>query len=419
MIGFVTAIILFVIILSIKSIPIISADSALVKITGDVVNVREKPGTSYSIITQIKKGETYSLENEQNGWYEIRLPSGEKGWIANWLATNGSNVTASDKGVVTANNLNVRSEPSLSGQVVGQLQKGQEVNIYERQDEWSQIFFQNKTAWVSSQYIAVADEDSLAMQKNTSIKTLHSGTNIRKEPTLKSTILKQASAGEIFQVVEKLGDWYKVQLDTGQSGYVASWIVSEVTSAPVYASNNQKGIQGKVIVIDPGHGGRDQGATGKMGTLEKDITLSTSALLANKLRNAGAQVILTRSIDEYKSLQQRTNIAIHHRADAFISIHYDSIDNATVHGHTTYYYSEMDKKLADRVHVQIVDRVNLRDRGVRQGNYFVLRENPQPSILLELGYLSNAFEEGVIKSRPYQESVAEAIFKGLHEYYTN
>ena len=114
-------------------LPALAADSEKIMITGDVVNVRDLPGTSNTIITQVRKGETFTLENHQNDWYEIKLPSGKKGWVANWLAEKVTvNTPTGKNGVINANHLNVRSEGSLSGSIIGQLNKGDSVKVYEQ-----------------------------------------------------------------------------------------------------------------------------------------------------------------------------------------------------------------------------------------------------------------------------------------------
>ena len=87
----------------------------------------------------------------------------------------------------------------------------------------------------------------------------------------------------------------------------------------------------------------------------------------------------------------RKRVAVSHQvsADAFLSIHYDAIEDNSVHGFTTYYTNSYQKELAETIHAGIAKKVSLKDRGARYGDYLVLRENRQPSVLLELGYLSN------------------------------
>ncbi len=87
-------------------------------------------------------------------------------------------------------------------------------------------------------------------------------------------------------------------------------------------------------------------------------------------------------------------------------------------GHTSYYYNEQDRALAQAIHNEITNTIKLQDREARFGNYYVLRENSQPSVLLELGYLSNPQEENIIQSSSYQEQVTKAIVKGLNNYFS-
>ncbi len=399
--------------------PALAADANKVVITGDVVNVRELPGTSYSVITQVRKGETYTIKSQENGWFEIKLPSGESGWIADWLAQKV--ITEDDsnqKAVVTVDDLNVRTDASLSGSIIGKLHTGDLVHVMEEMQDWSRINFNDSTAWVSSKYLKSEQAKAKSISKDTNqsqISILYDGTNIRKKPSMQSKVVSTASSGEVFTVIKKDGDWYQIDYGTGKTGYVANWIVSY----PNQHKSGSKGLAGKTIVLDPGHGGRDQGTEGARGTLEKELTLKTAKLLAKKLQAKGVNVVLTRNADDYIDLSNRTNTASQYNADAFISLHYDSINDSTIHGHTSYYYYFYEKELADTLHSHISNSIDMKDRGVRYGNYYVTRENPQPSVLLELGYLSNPREEDLVKRNKFQESVTQAIVSGLNEYFSN
>lgn len=398
--------------------PVIFAESDTIVVTEDIVNVREKPGTTYTIITQIRKGETYEVKNQKDGWYEIKLPSGKKGWIANWLAQEQKSKSKTNTGMVTADHLNIRSEPNLSGSVLGNLRMGDEVVILDHKDDWYEIEFSSGRAWVSRAYIektkpSQPTNNTIASQEEYYISPLYDGTNIRKKPTLKSDIIGQASSKDVYRVLEKDGDWIKIEFGSGKKGFIASWIVSRTNKVPA-----KKNTFSKTIVIDPGHGGRDEGAAGANGTIEKDLTMNASLLLSEKLTTAGFNVVLTRASDEYVSLQDRAELAYIENADVFISLHFDSIEDSTVHGHTTYYYYDNEMKLAETVHNHITNAINISDRGVRYGDYYVLRDNQQPSILLELGYLSNPAEEDIIKTNTYMDKITNAIEKGLVEYFS-
>jgi N-acetylmuramoyl-L-alanine amidase len=113
----------------------------------------------------------------------------------------------------------------------------------------------------------------------------------------------------------------------------------------------EKILKGKRIVIDPGHGGKDVGAIGQSGTLEKDVTLTLATNLQRELENkTGATVILTRDKDVTLSLKDRLELAKSKNADLFISIHFDAFTSNEVNGITTYYNNEADRSLAALIH---------------------------------------------------------------------
>lgn len=103
-------------------------------------------------------------------------------------------------------------------------------------------------------------------------------------------------------------------------------------------------------------------------------------------------------------LEDRVTIASENDADMFISIHYDGFENNNVRGMTSYYYQNQDKKIADLIHHHIfMQEIGTRDRGVSFGDYYVLRENKVPAVLLELGYISNAEDEALINTTAFRK----------------
>ena len=189
------------------------------------------------------------------------------------------------------------------------------------------------------------------------------------------------------------------------------------------------GIGGKIIVLDPGHGGSDPGAIGPTGLQEKQVTLPIAEYLKSILEAKGAKVILTRTtdVDVYgphasgvDELQARVNVANGNQADAFISIHINSFSNPNVGGIATYYFdgSDQSKKLASSVQEQIAEHSGFNgDRGIQQGNLYVLRHSLMPSILVELGFISNPKEEGHLKESATQKDFANELAKGLEIYF--
>ncbi|MCR8642214.1 N-acetylmuramoyl-L-alanine amidase [Paenibacillus sp. N1-5-1-14] len=195
--------------------------------------------------------------------------------------------------------------------------------------------------------------------------------------------------------------------------YVAVHNKGEENHASMMASSSI--LIGKTIVIDAGHGGKDVGATGQSGTYEKELTLTTALNLKQELeRRTGAKVVLTRAGDEFVELAERVNISNQQNADLFVSIHCDAFEQNNVGGITTYYYRDEDYKVGQMIHSQLYQNfLQTRDRGVGYGDYKVLRDNKAPSVLLELGFISNVDDEKRIKSNLFQTHAAKSITDGI------
>lgn len=173
------------------------------------------------------------------------------------------------------------------------------------------------------------------------------------------------------------------------------------------------------IVIDPGHGGKDQGATGASGHFEKDFTLQLSRKVEElSQEEPRLQVELTRREDRFISSidHARPKLANDLHADLFISIHGNTFDDPEVSGTETYYYHWNSLALAKIMHKHVVQKSGFQDRGVKKGNYFVLKDTTMPAVLLEMGYLTHPKEEKEMLTEEYQNRVAVAILDGIKEY---
>lgn len=190
---------------------------------------------------------------------------------------------------------------------------------------------------------------------------------------------------------------------------------TEYAQAAAPAHVNEKGV---CVVIDPGHGGDDEGAIGENGTMEKDAALQTALRIQQELlARTKATVILTRDQDVDVSLEDRVKVASETSADVFISIHYDAFTDPDVRGITTYFFDDEDLRLAEEIHERLLDAgLDTEDRGIEFEDYIVLRDNPIPAVLLELGYITNPDDEANMKSSEYQEKVAAAIADGIVDY---
>jgi len=234
----------------------------------------------------------------------------------------------------------------------------------------------------------------------------------------------------------------------------------------VYA---QKGSKIKTVVIDAGHGGKDPGALGKYSK-EKDIALAVALKTGGYIENnfPGVKVIYTRSTDKFIPLHKRGEIANKSNADLFISIHCNANNSSKIYGTETYVLGveedrtkrnmqvamkenaailleedaaakydnfdpnspeslisltlfqgdKLDKSLvvAEKIQRQFSERVGRKDRSVQQAGFLVLWKTSMPSVLVELGYLSNPTEEKFLRSKDGQVFMASAIYRAFKEY---
>jgi len=176
-----------------------------------------------------------------------------------------------------------------------------------------------------------------------------------------------------------------------------------------------------LIILDPGHGGTDEGA--KVQTvLEKKITLTTAMLTKKKLEALGYRVIMTRSRDIFLTLPRRVAIANKSKAALFVSIHYNSSPNPAAKGIEIYYFeakgdrTRESKKLANQILFQVLDQTEAHSRGVRRGNFYVVRETAMPAVLVEGGFMTNMDERFNLKDRKYLEKIAKGIAQGVHKF---
>jgi N-acetylmuramoyl-L-alanine amidase len=180
---------------------------------------------------------------------------------------------------------------------------------------------------------------------------------------------------------------------------------------------------GKVLVmIDPGHGGRDPGAIGLGGLQEVDVIMPIARKLANILESKGIPTKMTRDSDYYVGLDERVALSNRYDATIFVSIHANSIDGRPdVNGLETYYYGSEGSKLAETVHRNVLSTVTakgfyLGDRNTRSARFLVLRKSRVPAILVETGYLTNEAEVARLRRDDYRAVEAEGIAKGIIEY---
>ncbi len=183
----------------------------------------------------------------------------------------------------------------------------------------------------------------------------------------------------------------------------------------------QKPLSGKIIVVDPGHGGDStEDTVGPRGLQEKHVNLDISLKLVDLLKNAGAQVYITRTEDVFVPLSKRADLANQVKPDFFLSIHQNFFANPSISGTEIYYHrgDEEGKALGNNILDEISKTLNTVPRGVKIADFYIFREITSSALQIEVAFLTNPNEEQKLKDEDIQYKAAEAIMKGLIRYYS-
>ncbi|WP_366161357.1 N-acetylmuramoyl-L-alanine amidase [Bacillus infantis] len=243
--------------------------------------------------------------------------------------------------------------------------------------------------------------------------------NVRTGPNTDYPKVDSLAQGTAVQAAYNVGDW--VYIKSGSAEGLVHGAYLDGGYKPGEVNNDPAALQ--TIVIDPGHGGSDPGAGG-FGILEKNVVLDTSLKVKSLLSRTPFDVKLTRETDVFISLQKRVEFAKAAKANIFLSVHANAF-NGTANGTETYYYNSAatnpntaeSKALAAAVQNRLLDAWKLYDRGVKHGNFHVIRENTMPAVLVELGFIDNQKDNEKLKSSAWRQKAAEAIYFGILDYY--
>lgn len=230
-----------------------------------------------------------------------------------------------------------------------------------------------------------------------------------------------------FGKVESYGSGSSAGNSSG--GTSGSGAVGSVGDIDVNDASVRSALKGRIITIDPGHGGSDTGAIGPSGLYEKTATLAIGLDLAEMLKKSGARVFITRRTDrdvapqpatDSEELQARCNVGNLSKSDIFVSIHLDSFTSPSAAGTTGYYYtggSDSSRRLAQYVKEGVVSSLGTYDRGTKTSNFYVVKNTEMPATLVEVAFVSNPDEEAMLGSKEGQLKAAEGIFRGIVRYF--
>ena len=169
------------------------------------------------------------------------------------------------------------------------------------------------------------------------------------------------------------------------------------------------------VVVDAGHGGKDNGAFRRFGGAEKSATLDVASRLARKLRESQFRTVMTRSNDTFIPLDERASISNRQKNAIFVSVHFNDARRRGIHGFETYYHSPVASDLAHRIQHHLVTIRGASNRGVHTANFRVLRKALYPAVLVECGFLSNRTEGAEARSASYREELADKIAEAIVE----
>ncbi|KRN22205.1 N-acetylmuramoyl-L-alanine amidase [Lacticaseibacillus camelliae] len=406
------------------------AESNSLTVRASVLNVRLGPGLSYGLMGQVQRGTKLTIIKQENSWDQVRLAGNKIGWVASWLVDQDEATTTSARTATVKTGANIRQYASTSAKVLGTAAAGDTLDVIYQEGSWTQIAYKNTAAWVSTSTVDLTGKTvTLASPEQTqpqskqpaqtvsAIKvTTNLAVNLRSAAGLNAPVMTQLPKNTTLTVLDQSSEWYKVQTASGKTGYLASWTVTTPGTKSAKAATN---LAEATIVLDPGHGGSDSGAESTSGRFEKTYTLQTAEAIGAALKAQGANVIYTRSSDKFVDLAPRPVVGEKAHADAFISVHFDSSANANeASGFTTYYYNaKKDMQLAKSLNSAFDSNLKMTNRGVQFGNFEVIRNNTQPAVLLEMGYINNDKDFAHIASGAYQQQVAGDVVKGLTAYF--
>ncbi|MBN2139234.1 MAG: N-acetylmuramoyl-L-alanine amidase [Sedimentisphaerales bacterium] len=244
-------------------------------------------------------------------------------------------------------------------------------------------------------------------------------THVTLKDSTNTVMIFTYTGGKVYVNAKAVCDVGRLDRTAGQL-YVSKELISQIQSAMQTSARPRTSTwkSSGCVVIDAGHGGKDPGATSCLGYYEKTVNLAVASKVASLLKRSGVRAIMTRSNDTFIELEDRAEIANRYGADLFVSIHADSSPRSSTRGFTIYVArsASWSSRRAASAISKSMSRTDLTKRGIQKADYRVLVCTKGPAVLVELGYLSNHSEAGMLRNSSFQNRLAQAVSDGITEF---
>ncbi|MGE7949224.1 N-acetylmuramoyl-L-alanine amidase [Lysinibacillus sp. NPDC093688] len=409
------------------SVPDAKEVIGLVKVTTDGLNIRKTSdsASNTNIVGTVNKGGKLSVYDVEGKWIKVSY-KGAFAYVykdyAQFLDADGNDLGSVQKEVASKGAINLYVKPTSSSKIIQTIKANEKLPVYKTAGGYHLTQVNGLPGYIVANSTTETEEKPDPTPPTTPPtasgdvigRATVGNLNVRSEANSTSTVLFKLNKGDSVKVNEIKGYWANIEYN-GKTGYVHKSYIKLL-------NQNGKPLQNRIIILDPGHGGKDPGTV--LGSFsEKNITLKVSTLVKQKLENAGAKVYMTRTGDTYPTLQDRVDFTNTNYGEIFVSVHVNSAANTSASGTETYYaissgdmYQE-DIDLGTFVNNQIVNNLNMKNRGVKPYPYYVINNMSIPSILVELGFLTNNEDRQKMTTDEYVTKFADSIYNGIEQYY--
>lgn len=416
-------------------------------VNGSVVYIRGGPGTTHNVVTQVSRGDRLGVLERSGDWYKVSAGNAI-GWVAGWLV----NVDKAEASTPEPEQPTEQA-PEQAAPVILPWEQEQE------QPAPGPIPPADPTVPGSGEpldndpedeptegdkpqlkHLEVTEHNGRTVIKITGSSRLNANVFTLKAPDRVVIDLTGVGPGDLPEqmtvhnelVTSVRTGWFnqdpavtRVVMDVKKQAFFESKTADggKTLELTVYVPKLGQYLPGKVIVLDPGHGGKDPGAIGPTGLQEKVVTLDVALRAAQILRDNGATVIMTRERDVFLDMPDRVAMSDAAGADIFVSIHMNANPNRDRAGTSTYFRRDSTgsqrtacDQLAKMIQNALVADLSRNNLGVLQANFAVLRTQA-PAALAEVAFISNYTEESLMRQDSFRNKSAEAIAQGISNYF--